>query len=95
MKSGIAVMCMAMEALRQAGIQLAGDVILESVVCEETGVYNGTLACCLKGYKADGSGGIEPTNLTFVLGFKGNHVYEVEIPGAPPTIACGGGETVP
>lgn len=81
MKSGIAVMCMAMEALRQAGIQLAGDVILESVVCEETGVYNGTLACCLKGYKADGAVVLEPTNLDICTGLKGNHVYEVEIPG--------------
>ena len=56
-------------------------MILESVVCEETGVYNGTLACCLKGYKADGAVVLEPTNLDICTGLKGNHVYEVEIPG--------------
>lgn len=81
MKGGIAVMVMAAEAIRRAGIQLAGDLIIESVVAEETGVYNGTLACCLRGYKADGAVILEPTLLDVCVGLKGNHVYEVEISG--------------
>lgn len=43
MKAGVAAMLLAVEALRAAGCQLRGDVILESVIEEEcTG--NGTLA---------------------------------------------------
>jgi acetylornithine deacetylase len=81
MKGGIAVMVMAAEAIHRAGIKLAGDLIIESVVAEETGVYNGTLACCLRGYQADGAVILEPTQLEVCVGIKGNHVYEVQIPG--------------
>lgn len=81
MKSGVAVMCMAAEAVQRAGISLAGDLTLESVVCEETGVYNGTLACCVKGYRGDGAVVLEPTQREICRGIKGNHVYQVIIPG--------------
>ena len=52
-KIGIAAMIMAVACLKAIGIRPAGDVILESVVNEELGGYNGTLACCVKGYTAD------------------------------------------
>ena len=53
MKSGAAAMTMALKAIRESGVRLKGDVILEYVMDEElTG--NGTLACVMKGYKADG-----------------------------------------
>jgi acetylornithine deacetylase len=52
MKGGVAAMILAVEAVRSAGVSLRGDVILEAVIEEEcTG--NGTLACVLKGLKAD------------------------------------------
>ncbi len=52
MKGGIAAMILAVEAVRAADIGLRGDVILESVIEEEcTG--NGTLACVLRGLKAE------------------------------------------
>ena len=52
MKSGVAAMTMALKAIRDSGVKLKGDVLLEYVMDEElTG--NGTLACVMRGYKAD------------------------------------------
>lgn len=52
MKSGVAAMTMALKAIRECGINLKGDIVIEYVMDEElTG--NGTLACVTKGYKAD------------------------------------------
>jgi acetylornithine deacetylase len=63
MKGGLAAGILALEAVRQAGIPLRGDVIVESVVDEEGG-GNGTMACIARGYRADGAVVCEPTNLT-------------------------------
>lgn len=63
MKAGVAAMILAVEAIRAAGCQLRGDVILESVIEEEcTG--NGTLACCLRGLRADAALVPEPLSAT-------------------------------
>lgn len=52
MKSGVAAMTMAIQAVRACGVPLRGDIITEYVMDEElTG--NGTLACVVRGYKAD------------------------------------------
>jgi acetylornithine deacetylase len=52
MKAGLVAMTGAVRALRQAGVQLAGDVRLQSVVEEECG-GNGALQCLLAGHTAD------------------------------------------
>jgi acetylornithine deacetylase len=53
MKSGVNAMIFAVKAVQAAGIDLRGDVILQSVIEEEcTG--NGTLACLAQGHVADG-----------------------------------------
>lgn len=44
MKGGIAAMLLAVQAIRSAGIELAGDLIVQSVIEEEQS-GNGTLAC--------------------------------------------------
>ena len=62
MKAGMAAVIFAIEALKKMGIRLAGDVLVESVVGEETGGC-GTLASILKGYKADAAIIVEPTAL--------------------------------
>jgi acetylornithine deacetylase len=51
-KGNLTAAVMAVKAVRETGISLGGDVILESVVGEETD-GNGTLACCDRGYRAD------------------------------------------
>lgn len=52
MKGGLAGSLFALKLLHEAGIQLPGDLIFQSVVGEEVGEA-GTLQCCKKGYKAD------------------------------------------
>jgi len=53
MKAGVAMNLAVLRALRHAGITLAGDLIFETVVDEEFGGVNGTLAGRLRGYNAD------------------------------------------
>jgi acetylornithine deacetylase/succinyl-diaminopimelate desuccinylase family protein len=65
MKGGLACGIVALEVLRELGVQLAGDVILQSVVDEETG-GPGTRACIERGYRADGAIFMEPTSLAIL-----------------------------
>ena len=62
MKAGLAAAIFAIQALKNLGIEPAGDVLLESVVGEETGGC-GTLAGILKGYRADAAVIVEPTDM--------------------------------
>lgn len=81
MKGGIAAMTMAVECLQELDITLQGDVILESVVNEELGGYNGTLACILKGYEGDAAIVTEPSDLKIEPGTKGGQAYTITVPG--------------
>jgi acetylornithine deacetylase len=83
MKGGVAAMIMALRCLRSCGHEPAGTVILESVVNEELGGYNGTLACCLKGYAADAAIVTEPTDFQIAAATKGGQVYSAKVPGIP------------
>jgi len=82
MKAGGAAALMALEVLRRAGVKLKGDVIFESVVDEEGG-GNGTLACCLKGYRADAAIIPEPTELSLMPAHMGWLFYRVTFEGKP------------
>ena len=56
MKGGVIAEAFAAIALQRAGIRLAGDLILEAVVGEETMEHQlGTTACLERGYRADGA----------------------------------------
>jgi acetylornithine deacetylase len=81
MKGGIVAMAMAVKSLKECGIILEGDVILESVVNEELGGYNGTLACIVKGYEADAAIVTEPTDLKIAPATKGGQAYQISIAG--------------
>lgn len=66
MKSGVSALVYAVRALRDSGVELAGDVILESVIEEEcTG--NGTLATLARGLEADAAIIPEPFNQTVLV----------------------------
>ena len=52
MKGGLAGALFAVQLLREAGINLPGDLIFQSVIGEEVGEA-GTLQCCQRGYNAD------------------------------------------
>ena len=80
MKSGIAAMTMAVKALQECGIKLKGDVILEYVMDEElTG--NGTLACVMKGYKADGCICCETSSMCVQPGSIGRIWFNIRVKG--------------
>jgi acetylornithine deacetylase len=66
MKGGIAAMIMAVQALRDAGVKLAGDVLVGTVVDEETGSM-GMLSLADRGYHADAGIMTEPTDLQLSL----------------------------
>jgi formylaminopyrimidine deformylase len=64
MKSGIVAMCKASDAITRSGLSLKGDVIIESVVGEETMDHLlGTTAAIERGYRADAAIVSEPTSL--------------------------------
>lgn len=80
MKSGAAAMTMAVAAVLGAGIRLKGDIISEYVVDEElTG--NGTLACVMKGYKADAGICCETSSMCVQPGSIGRIWYEIRVKG--------------
>jgi acetylornithine deacetylase len=81
MKGGLAAMLSAFRCLREIDWLPGGDVILESVVNEELGGYNGTLACCERGYAADVAILAECTDFHITTATKGGQVYRALIPG--------------
>jgi acetylornithine deacetylase len=83
MKGGMAAAMMALRALNELGIRLAGDVTIETVVDEEFGGANGTLACRLRGYEADVAIIPEPSNLIICPQNQGGGMFRVSFEGKP------------
>ncbi|MBK9168177.1 MAG: M20/M25/M40 family metallo-hydrolase [Bryobacterales bacterium] len=81
MKAGIAMNLAVVRALRQSGVRLAGDLIVESVADEEFGGVNGTLAARLRGYLADGAVIGEPTSLRICPAQRGGRIVHIELFG--------------
>ncbi len=63
MKAGVATNLFVARAVRELGMRLRGDLTVESVVDEEFGGVNGTLAGRLRGYLADAAVISEPSFL--------------------------------
>lgn len=80
MKSGVAAMTMAVEAVKLMGLNLKGDIILEYVVDEELS-GNGTLACVMRGYKADAGICCETSSMCVQPGSIGRIWFEIHIKG--------------
>lgn len=85
MKSGLAAMTMALDAIIKSEIRLKGDVILEYVVDEELS-GNGTLACILRGYKADAGISCESSSLGVQPASIGRIWFEIFVRGKPAGI---------
>lgn len=77
MKAGIAANLFVAEALSALGIRLAGDLTFESVVDEEFGGVNGTLAGRLMGYSADAAIVSEPSFLRVCPAQRGGRTVHV------------------
>ena len=80
MKAGLAAMTMAVKAILDSGVRLRGDVILEYTVDEELS-GNGTLACVMKGYKADGGICCETSSMRVQPGSIGRIWFEIKVKG--------------
>jgi acetylornithine deacetylase len=86
MKSGLAAMTMAVAVLQGLQLRPRGDVILEYTVDEEhTGM--GTLACVVKGYKADAGICCETSNLEVMPACIGRMWFTVKLRGKPSGIS--------
>jgi acetylornithine deacetylase len=91
MKGGVACYLHALRCLVECGLPLAGDVIVETTVDEEFGGANGTLACRLRGYQADGAVLAEPTGLAVCHATRGGIQYRLEARGGKAGMDFGGG----
>lgn len=80
MKGGLCCALFAAKAIYDAGAQLKGKLIIESVIGEEDGGA-GTLAACLRGYTADGAVVVEPTELIVAPAQAGAFNFRVTVPG--------------
>lgn len=81
MKGGLAAMIMAVNCIRKASVSLKGDVFLESVVDEEEGLGNGTLACILRNYRADAAIVAEPTENKVDIIQRGSIWFRIHVTG--------------
>jgi acetylornithine deacetylase len=91
MKGGIACYLHALRCLIECGPELAGDLIVETTVDEEFGGANGTLACRLRGYNADGAVLPEPTGLAVCHATRGGIQYRLRARGAKGGMDFGNG----
>ncbi len=79
MKGGIGTNLFVLQALQDLGIRLRGDLIFESVVDEEFGGVNGTLAGRLRGYNADAALLSEPTFLRICGAQRGGRTAHITL----------------
>ncbi len=77
MKGGVATNLFAAEALAEMGLRLAGDLVFETVVDEEFGGVNGTLAGRLMGFNADAAVISEPSFLRVCPGQRGGRTAHI------------------
>jgi acetylornithine deacetylase len=80
-KAALASHLLAVQCLRELGVELAGDVLIESVVDEEFGGSHGVLASRVRGYQADIAVNSEPTDLIVYPTHRGGREAYVRITG--------------
>jgi acetylornithine deacetylase len=83
MKGGLAASIVAVRCLQALGVRLQGDVYIESVVDEEMGGSNGTLAARLRGHNATACIVPEPNGMFVSPGHRGGGMWDIIIKGAP------------
>lgn len=90
MKAGIAANVWVGRALAEMGIALKGDLTVESVVDEEFGGVNGTLAGRLRGYLADAAVVSEPSFLRICPAQRGGRTAHLKLKVPNAGILAGG-----
>jgi acetylornithine deacetylase len=86
MKSGVAAMVFAMDALRTAGLEPAADVHVQTVT-EEESTGNGALSTLLRGYRAEAALVPEPTGGTITRAHTGTLWFRIAVRGVPVHVA--------
>lgn len=81
MKAGIAINLGVMRTFQELNIPLKGDLVFESVVDEEFGGVNGTIAGRLREGQSDGVIIPEPTDLVICNGGRGGQVAHITLEG--------------
>lgn len=82
MKSGVATNLFVAEAIEEMGLDLAGDLVFETVVDEEFGGVNGTLAGRLAGYNGDAAVISEPSFLRVCAAQRGGRTAHITFSAA-------------
>jgi acetylornithine deacetylase len=80
MKAGLSAAAIAVQALRSLGLEPAGDVLLESVIGEESGGV-GALTTIVHGYRADACIIMEPTELDLCPVQSGALTFRITVHG--------------
>ncbi len=80
MKGGLSAAVFAIEALQRSGVELAEDVLLESVSGEESGGV-GTLSTIVNDYHADAAIILEPTSLRLCIVQSGALTFRLRVAG--------------
>jgi len=90
MKGGLAAALLAIAVLRDAGVELAGDLLFQSTIGEEAGGTAGALSALERGYRPDAAVIAEPFALPNVgIASAGVMYFEVEVPGESVHAAWG------
>ena len=90
MKAGVAMNLFVAEAVAELGLDLAGDLLFESVVDEEFGGSNGTLAGRLRGFNADAAILAEPSGLRICPAQRGGLTAHLTFRAAGGVLTDGG-----
>lgn len=80
MKGGLLAALFGLRAIKDAGVELAGSVLVQSVVGEEDGGL-GTLAAVRRGHTGDGAIVLEPTDLVLAPAQAGAFNFRITVPG--------------
>jgi acetylornithine deacetylase len=83
MKGGLAATICAVRCLQELGVRLQGDLIVESVVDEEMGGSNGTLASRVRGHNAAACIVPEPSGMFVSPAHRGGTIWEITLEGSP------------
>lgn len=80
MKGGLCCAIHAVRAIMDAGLELAGEVMIQPVVGEEDGGA-GTLAAVVRGHRADAAIVLEPTEMAVAPAQGGALSFRITVPG--------------
>jgi acetylornithine deacetylase len=82
MKGGIAAMTFAYQGLAELGVELEGDLMLQTTIEEEAGGVGGVLSALERGYQPDAAVITEPSGVpTIGVASAGVRYFRVRVPG--------------